>query len=162
MNIKLRSFHCIAILCFSCFTAFAQQASTATGGNHSGAGGTISYSVGQVLYTTQTGFNGTESQGVQQPYEIMIITGADNINTANIQLLAYPNPTTDNLTIKVNSTEQQNLIFELYDINGKLLDTKTIKDQETQIDMKTYPPASYLLKINSEQKEIKVFKIIKN
>lgn len=48
----------------------AQESVNATGGNASGSGGSASYSVGQVVYTTNTGTNGTVAQGVQQPFEI--------------------------------------------------------------------------------------------
>ena len=47
-------------------TAQAQQATTATGGNASGSGGTVAYSVGQIVYTTNTGSTGSVAQGMQQ------------------------------------------------------------------------------------------------
>lgn len=50
----------------------AQQTVPATGGNATGSGGTVNYTVGQAAYTTQTGSNGTITQGVQQPFEIWI------------------------------------------------------------------------------------------
>jgi len=49
-----------------------QQAILATGGNATGSGGTVSYTVGQAAYITQTGSGGTVTQGVQQPFEIWI------------------------------------------------------------------------------------------
>jgi hypothetical protein len=55
-------------------TALAQETATGTGGDATGTGGTSSYSVGQILYTTNTGTNGSINQGVQQPYEISIVT----------------------------------------------------------------------------------------
>ena len=48
----------------------AQESPTATVGEATGTGGTASYSVGQVVYTTTTGTNGSVAQGVQQPFEI--------------------------------------------------------------------------------------------
>ena len=66
-------------------TAQAQQATTATGGNASGSGGTVAYSVGQIFYTTNTGTTGSEAQGVQQPYEISIVLGIDN-HSINLEL----------------------------------------------------------------------------
>ena len=50
----------------------AQENTTAAGGEATGSGGTASYSVGQVVYTTVTGTNGSVAQGVQHPYEISI------------------------------------------------------------------------------------------
>ncbi|MFM2191538.1 MAG: hypothetical protein RLZZ118_495, partial [Bacteroidota bacterium] len=47
-------------------TAQAQQATTATGGDATGSGGSAAYSVGQIVYTTHTGTTGSVAQGVQQ------------------------------------------------------------------------------------------------
>ncbi|MGC8754863.1 MAG: hypothetical protein ACP5QJ_07625, partial [Thermosulfidibacteraceae bacterium] len=55
----------------------AQESVNATGGNASGNGGTVAYSVGQVVYTTNTGTNGSVAQGVQQPFEISVVSGIE-------------------------------------------------------------------------------------
>ena len=82
----------------------AQTAIPATGGNVSGTGGSVSYSVGQVVYTTNTGgANGSVAQGVQQPFEISVVTGIDEANGITLQCSAYPNPTTDFLKLKVEN-----------------------------------------------------------
>ena len=93
-------------------TAQAQQATTATGSDASGSGGTVAYSVGQIVYTTNTGTNGSVAQGVQQPYEISIVLGIDN-HTINLELTAYPNPTTNFLTLNVGNAELSTLNFQL-------------------------------------------------
>jgi len=49
-------------------TAQAQQATAAGGGNASGSACNVSYSVGQIVYTTITGSTARLAQGVQQPY----------------------------------------------------------------------------------------------
>ena len=46
-------------------TIQAQNAIPAAGGNAAGAGGTVSYTVGQAVYTTNTGTTGSVVQGVQ-------------------------------------------------------------------------------------------------
>lgn len=48
------------------FTSYAQVATVSSGGNATGAGGSLSYSVGQVVYTN-SGSTFTSAQGVQQP-----------------------------------------------------------------------------------------------
>lgn len=68
----------------------AQEKIIATGGDASGSGGSVSYSVGQVTYQTHIGTNGSVSEGVQQPYEISIITGIDEAEGINLTVLAYP------------------------------------------------------------------------
>ena len=41
--------------------------------------------VGQVVYITSTGINGSVAQGVQQPYEISVITGV-NETAINLEM----------------------------------------------------------------------------
>jgi len=48
----------------------AQEAIPASGGNVTGSGGTVSYSIGQVFYLMNSGATGSVLQGVQQPHEI--------------------------------------------------------------------------------------------
>ncbi|MBT3920138.1 MAG: hypothetical protein HOF24_07115, partial [Flavobacteriaceae bacterium] len=49
---------------------FAQAALTASGGEAVGAGGSLSYTIGQVDYIQASGSGGTASQGVQQAFTI--------------------------------------------------------------------------------------------
>ena len=142
-------------------TAQAQQATTATGSDASGSGGTVAYSVGQIVYTTNTGTNGSVAQGVQQPYEISIVLGIDN-HTINLELTAYPNPTTNFLTLNVGNAELSTLNFQLYDILGKLIESRKIISSSETIAIENLPPATYFLKITNNNNEVKPFKIIKN
>lgn len=143
------------------------EAIPATGGNASGSGGSVSYSVGQLVYTTNTGTTGSVAQGVQQPYEISVVTGIEEAKGINLMVSAYPNPTADYLTLKVDDYDNKNLLYQLYDLNGMLLESKKIKGNVTSIDMSNLVPATYFLKIVQtsnalSQQVTKTFKIIKN
>jgi len=141
-------------------TAQAQQATTATSGNASGSKGTMAYSVGQIVYTTNTGTKGSVAQGVQQPYEISIVLGVEN-NAIKLELTAYPNPTTNFLTLNVGETELSTLNFQLYDMSGKLIESRKILSSNETIAMENLLPATYFLKVTNNNKEVKTFKIIK-
>jgi hypothetical protein len=140
----------------------AQTATPATGGNASGSGGSVSYSIGQVVYSTNTSANGTVIQGVQQPFEISVVTGIEEAKGINLSVLAYPNPTTDYLTLEVKEFELSNLSFQLFDMNGKLLQSEKITGNQTSIVTSNLVPAMYFVKVIQNQKEVKTFKIIKN
>ncbi len=140
----------------------AQESVTATGGNASGSGGSVSYSVGQVVYTTSTGANGSVAQGVQQPYEISVVTAIEEAKGINLSVSVYPNPTTDYLTLEVKDFELSTLHFQLYDMNGKLLQSEKISGSQTSITMGNLVSATYFVKVIQSNKEIKTFKIIKN
>ena len=140
----------------------AQNAVPATGGNASGSGGTVAYSVGQVVYTTNTATNGSVVQGVQQPFEISVVTGIEEAKGINLAVSAYPNPTTDFLNLKVENYDNTNLSYQLFDMNGKLLESKKITGNQTSIVMSNLVPATYFVKVTESNKEVKTFKIIKN
>jgi hypothetical protein len=140
----------------------AQSANPASGGNATGTGGSVSYSVGQFVYTTNTGSNGTISQGVQQPYEISILTGLEGAKDINLVCLAYPNPASDFLTLKIENFDKEKLSYKLLDANGKLLENKKVIGNEVTISMGNLLPSIYFLKVINGNKEVKTFKIIKN
>lgn len=140
----------------------AQEGINTTGGDALGSGGSATYSVGQVVYTTNTGTNGSVAHGVQQPYEISIITGIEEANGINLTVTVYPNPTIDYLTLDVKDFQLSTLSFQLYDISGKLLQSKKINDSQTSIVMRNFAPAIYFVKVMDGNKEVKTFKVIKN
>ncbi len=139
----------------------AQESVNATGGNASGGGGSASYSVGQVVYTTNTGTSGSVAQGVQQPYEISVVTAIEEAEGINLTVSAYPNPTTDYLTLEVKDFELSTFNFKLFDMSGKLLQNGKITGNQTSITMSNFVPATYFVKVVQGNKEVKTFKIIK-
>ena len=150
------------LLAFGLTGLHAQEAIPATGGNASGSGGSVSYSVGQVVYTINTGTNGSAAQGVQQPFEISVVTGLEEAKGINLICSVYPNPTTYFLTLKVENYDKENLSYQLYDVSGKLLENKKLDGTETSIVMSNLVPATYFLKVTQNTIEVKTFKVIKN
>ena len=140
----------------------AQEAIPATGGNGSGSGGSVSYTVGQIVYTTITGTNGSSAQGVQQPFEISVVTGIPEAKDILLEIIVYPNPAKDFVLLNIKNYDVQNLRYQLYDNNGSLLQDYKIEGSETNIVMSNYIPAVYFLKVSDNNKVIKTFKIIKN
>jgi hypothetical protein len=154
---------CLLFLILITFSsAFAQQVLNAAGGTATGNGGNVNYSVGQVIYTSNTGSNGSVSQGVQQPFEISVVIGFENIKTIDLYFEAFPNPTKNLLTLKVENYDNRELTYEIYDLNGKLLLTMKIENNLSNIDLLDFPPSIYILKVLEKNTESKSFKIIKN
>ena len=151
-------------------TAQAQQATVAAGGTASGNGGTVSYSIGQVVYTTATGSTGSVAQGVQQTYEITAVTGIEEAKGISLEVSAYPNPTTDHLTLTIGSSisfNDQPMSYKLLDMNGKVIETQKIVEENTTIVMSNLLPANYFLTVvktmdGKSPQEVKTFKITKN
>lgn len=83
----------------------AQKAILTSGGEASGNTGTLSYSIGQVVYQVHTGSNGSVAEGVQQPFEIQEVTGIENVFGVNLTISTFPNPVVENLTLSVENLE---------------------------------------------------------
>lgn len=149
-------------LLFSGARVFAQNGTVAGGGDANGSGGSASYSYGQVVYTTNTNAVGSVAQGVQQTYEITVITDLSETFEIASELNAYPNPTPDRLTLAVKNTGHTDLRYELCDILGRLLVSEKVEADKTLISLENFKQGSYLLKLVSGTKEVKTFKIIKN
>lgn len=154
-----KSFFIISLICTS-VASMAQQSPVSAGGDISGNGGNISYSIGQVVYTTNTGETGTITQGVQQPYEFLIIKGVENLNV-HLQLSVFPNPTRDRVALQIQNYNFDQLEFQLFDQVGKLIATFPITTATTIVPMEGYSSGIYFLKVMDDSQEIKSFKIVK-
>jgi hypothetical protein len=137
----------------------AQQGPVTSGGDAIGSGGSMSFTIGQIDYTSSTSGGGSVNQGIQQPYEIFVVTG---IQEKEIELTAsvYPNPTTDFVMLSV--PKFNNMSYELYDLQGKLIVKQKINSGQTSISMVNLANAIYFIKVLNNKSEVKTFKIIKN
>lgn len=148
------------LLSFSVNAQTSHQVLSASGGDATGSGGTVAFSVGQIVYTTSTGTTGSVAQGVEQAYEIYSVGIKET--TLNISLSVFPNPTSDFLTLKVEDYNNETLSFDLLDEQGKLILSEQITNQETQVAMSTLARGFYFINVLQANKNIQTFKIIKN
>lgn len=151
----------LILLCFFSALSYGQQAVIPGGGNAAGSLGNSSFTIGQIAYASNGNANYSVAEGVQQPYEISTLAVDEHIQS-NIQLTAYPNPTLDYLTLDIDTLEIEALQYSLIDINGKLLSEEKITNQFTTINFTSLPGSTYFIKVTTEGKNIKTFKIIKN
>lgn len=151
----------LALLILTGMNSFSQSNTVSSGGNLSGATGTVSYTIGQIDYSSQSSANGNINQGVQQPYEIYGTSGLHELSD-DFQLTVGPNPTIDILNLTCNSDKSENLQFYLTDSNGKTILLPNKLSGQAIITMSNYPVGTYFLIIQNSLQEIKTFKIIKN
>jgi hypothetical protein len=138
----------------------AQYDFTSGSGELKGTGGSASQSIGQIAYTTYQSDSGKVNQGVIQPYQISILNG-EEIKEINLSFNAYPNPVLNILNLRVENYGNQALSYQLFDINGRLLQFMNINTYLTEISTSDYPPATYFLRVMLEGKIFKTFKIVK-
>ena len=151
-------FMCIAMLSVAAISGYAQSAVATAGGEATGDG-SVSFTVGQTVFTTVANENGSISQGVQQAY---VITEETGIEITQIQLRAFPNPTSDVLNLQINGGDFKNVSYALYNNTSKLIDKGTVNGSDTQISMGAYKAGVYFLEVKADGKTVKRFKVVKN
>jgi hypothetical protein len=139
--------------------ARAQQSTTAGGGDATGSGGTMAYSLGQVEFTTNANGVGIAAQGVQHAYETFTIGIVQT--TLNASLTAFPIPVKENLTLKVSNYNDKKLSYCLYDMHGKIVLISQIFSPETEINMINMAAESYSLVVFNDGQIVKYIQIIK-
>ena len=78
------------------------------------------------------------------------------------EVLIYPNPTTDVVTIALSSEEKGEKQLYIYNTQGQLLKTLSLDNQLTRVNLSEYQAGMYLFKIKSEGKtDIEMQRIIK-
>ena len=160
MNILKKTFLLVGAL-LGAQIVYSQEAIPVSGGEANGPGGSVSYTVGQVFYTTYTGSTGSVSQGVQQPYEFQVIRKS-KLKNINLTAVTYPNPTKDFIILKITDSAFNNLRYTLFDANVKFIASDAISASRTQIQMKYLTIGVYILKVSKKNKILKTFKIIKH
>lgn len=121
--------------------------------------GSITFSIGEVLIETYTHGELCFTQGFCQAN--IKVTAVEEITGLEYELLAYPNPTKNFIILKIVRNKFSNLKYFLFDVNGKLLESKDIISTETNIPFHFLMPSVYFLKIIENQVVVKTFKIIK-
>jgi hypothetical protein len=162
MKQLIKSFMALVFIGLGNMTLLAQEATATAGGEASGSGGAVSFTVGQVVFTNHTdSLTGTVSQGVQHGFEIFTL-GVDK-SALNTVLNLFPNPTSEKVSLQISNYNHEKFSYLLFDLQGKLLVKGQIISELTQLDLNNLPKASYFVQIvNQDNKQIKLFKIIKN
>ena len=153
-----------SVILFCAQPVLAQKNITTSGGNATGTNGAVSYTIGQIDCQTNSGSNGTVTEGVQQPYEIFEVSVSDYEGIA-FDCLIYPNPTNDALHLRIADYEQlgfSGFHFSVFDLTGKLLMQHEIFEEHTEISMGNLPKGTYMLNVLTDHQVAKAFKIIKN
>jgi hypothetical protein len=147
----------LTMLCTLTFLSRGQQALVVTGGNASGVGGSVSYSIGQVAYTSDAA--GFVNSGIQQPFEITITSVDDSFR--DLQVSLFPNPTSRELIIEMNNPNN-GISAEVFNSNGSLMDTFRLASTRESIPVSHWAPATYMIRLTDESGNSAVYQIVKH
>ena len=155
----------LTVLCVG-FVMFgmAQSAIVPVGGDAQSSSGSVSYTVGQIAVQTTANSNGSISvtEGVQQPYEIQTV-GVDEYPQIVLDAIVYPNPTENLAQLKLNGFEipDDGLRANLFDGNGKMLQSFPVTDDLTSFQIGQYATGTYYLEVKEGKRTLKTFKVVR-
>ena len=138
----------------------AQRNTLSAGGSLVGAGGSVSFSVGQIDHLVLTGTTGSVHQGLQQPYVIDITSGYEE-STFALSYGVFPNPAADHLWLSIAGDTSKDLSYRLVDERGRILDSGDITTDMTSIPVYDLAMAVYILEVHNAQEVVKTFRIVK-
>ncbi|MBN2612944.1 MAG: T9SS type A sorting domain-containing protein [Bacteroidales bacterium] len=137
------------------------QVVASSGGEGIAAGANLQWTLGESVIQSSGVVAGAQiTQGFQQPaYEVQTLVEAPELS---FTLDVYPLPASDFLTIKVGTGGFSDLKAVLYDLNGRIVDQKSLGKEVNQIDMQSYSSGHYILNITGFNGNVlKSFKIVK-
>lgn len=147
---------------FACSTTcLAQQTIPATGHQAAGSSGSMSYTVGQVAYSTQGSSAGTVAQGVQQPYEFLVMAQNEPLGDPFASAL-YPNPATQDAELRIIGDPSKTLRMELRNEEGKLLNEAVISGAVAPVPLSNLAAGIYLVHVFEDDHCVNTFRIIKH
>ncbi|MBN1252542.1 MAG: T9SS type A sorting domain-containing protein [Bacteroidales bacterium] len=138
------------------------EAMVSSGASYNNSYAQISFTLGELQSATYKNDNIILTQGFMQS-DFSISTLSKFENSKNFTVKVFPNPVKDNLNIKFESNNNEKLIIQLYDISGKQILTKTLKEinKIETINFEKYNNGIYILKtISSTNNYFETFKII--
>ena len=130
-----------------------------SGGEARSSAGSVVYSVGTVFYTSIVAQHTTVSQSIQQAKESKIDL-LDKVQLVNV--LAYPNPTTDYVLIDIVDFRKENAQYQLFDFKGSLIKNERITSSTTKVPMDDLESSTYFLKVSVMNKFEETLTLLKH
>ncbi|BDX37341.1 hypothetical protein CYCD_06960 [Tenuifilaceae bacterium CYCD] len=144
----------------------AMQVVASAGGyfENTNAGISMSWTLGEVAYTTLSSSEYIITQGFQQGN--LFSTDIENPDITSTDIKIYPNPASEKVYIETLSENNKgNSTIELFDITGRRVEHRIVKLEESTpytLPVSSLKPGIYLIKITFDNsKSTKVFKLIK-
>jgi hypothetical protein len=107
------------------------------------SGGSASYTVGYVFYSTNTSTTRAASQGMQQFFEFQTLSNPE-LTTVNLTAVRYPNLTKDSIILRIKDTAIHPVPCALFDVNAKAIVSNVIVLSSDHVQMKLLYTSAYV------------------
>ncbi len=151
----------LLVACASCwaFLVRAQNAMVPLGGEATGSGGSVSYTLGQVADEVQSGVGGLVQEGVQQPYVDASTITATQEDFGEVSV--YPTVTADHVMILLSKVPSQRSSVTLFDAQGRPVLQHAIVGVRTELSLALFANGVYQLILYDEAAVPRAFTLIK-
>ena len=119
----------------------------------------MDWSIGEVISETFSKSPYLLMQGFFQGN--LLITSLSGIDNATIQLKAYPNPFSQQITIEITENNYTNAFYTITDISGKLIMSKQLKTTTEILDFNGFSQGNYIINFHINNNIVKTIKITK-
>lgn len=150
----------LSILIFMGTSLWSQEVISAAGGHSSGTTIQASWTVGEPVIETEMNGLYILTQGMHQGN--LVVTAVHELAGLDYQITAYPNPVSKFIKLDIGAPRIEGFSYALFNTEGQLLKQEEVNEKVTTIPMDEFTHASYLLRVMSKGKEVKVFSVIKN
>ena len=153
----------LAVCCLACLincALYGQSGIVAAGGSETGAGGSVSFSAGQMAFVYQTGAGGSVSPGQQQAH-----TASQSQPTgigspfAAVSGSVYPNPATDHIWLALD-IHAAVASYEIYDLYGRTVLKNDLRQVPARIGLESLRRGIYMLRVTDRDTPGRFFRII--
>lgn len=135
------------------------QVVSSSGGSGQNAQGSLDWTIGEPVTSTVTDGTSTLTQGFQQP-TLLIATAQTDLNELT-QLVVYPNPTADYVTLKLNKYDNNQYTYKVHDISGKIVLEGKASTNNANVSFHGLASGQYTLSLIDNQLKSQNISIIK-
>jgi hypothetical protein len=121
----------------------------------------LTFTAGEPFFTTVSSNDVILTQGFNQTLVVTTQNTTDISILEGYELKAYPNPTSEYLILGMKSPHSDELLIELFDMQGRKLFWQATNEKEQKIDFKPYANGSFILRISKSDVPLKSFIIQK-
>ena len=135
----------------------AQSSTVCSGGEGSGPGGSVSFSIGQLVVESTIDSEGSISPGVQQSYESASVYVNESLfdNT----LVLYPNPTTQFIEMDFGKIFTGQVM--IFDAAGNVILNQNVNTIECRIDAAGWSSGLYMVHVVKDNESAAVHSVLK-
>lgn len=130
------------------------------GGDASGDGGTMAWTLGQADAAFLGAPAGSMAQGVQQPVEAITVGLA--ATGAGLFCSVWPNPTAGDVALALAGAAGASFRYQVLDPSGRRLAEGAVGSSPQIIPFRAYPPAPYLIRIQGSDGTSALLPVIKH